>query len=413
MSAGRRSLLPAAVLLAAGVAAGRRLQRGRRSHHHRPHHDPSRPRRPRRRAAWSWSPTARPSWLQGDTGSYVEALQFYLVCTGHGQLTADGPAITVDGQFGPMTADAVAWYQAELRRMPTGDPDEATFAQLARDCTEARLVSFPDREGTVRVAGNTAPGDEELIDLDGVQGRVLTIVVVEGDVQVGLERADGTRVEQITLGGGWQGKLPTDSEYRLRVTAAEAVSFALDLGVARPALHQHRLSATCAWPPTGSASSPSATTPSGSSAACRTSWESRRRTPAGRPATPASAPAPGATGTSPGSSSRPRPAPSIPAVLYVHFSDVDTGSQAFAEYAYVSLDPQAVDAGVMDLATAGGISIGHTVDDFAEVYGQPNFTDGTSGLALAGGMLFGFSTEGEEHLVWSIGAGEDGCDGYE
>ena len=47
-------------------------------------------------------------------------MQFYLVCTGHGQFTADGPLITVDGQFGPMTADAVAWYQAELRRMPTG-----------------------------------------------------------------------------------------------------------------------------------------------------------------------------------------------------------------------------------------------------------------------------------------------------
>ncbi len=411
MSAGRRNLLPAAVLLVAVSLLAAACNGGADATTTVPTTTLP-PTTTTTSARMELGPNDEAFLVQGDTGSYVEALQFYLVCTGHGQLAADGPAITVDGKFGPMTADAVAWYQAELRRMPTGDPDEATFAQLARDCDDARLVSFPDREGTMRVAGNTAPNDEELIDLEGVQGRVLAIVVTEGDVQVGLERADGTRVEQVTLGGGWQGKLPTGSDYRLRVTAAEAVSFALDLGVARPRyinvdFGNMRLAADgfgilafgddaervigrlqdilgeptedSGWA-TGDAAERTCT---GSNR--HLTWVLQQAE----------------TGSE------------HPAVLYVHFSDVDTGEQVLAEYAYVSLDPQAVDAGVMDLSTVGGISIGHTVDDFAEVYGQPNFTDGTSGLAPAGGMLFGFSTEGEEQLVWFISAGEDGCDGYE
>ena len=51
-----------------------------------------------------------PSFIQeGDKGPYVAALQFYLVCTGHTQPSADGSQVTVDGSFGPITADAVAY----------------------------------------------------------------------------------------------------------------------------------------------------------------------------------------------------------------------------------------------------------------------------------------------------------------
>ena len=262
------------------------------------------------------------------------------------------------------------------------------------------------------MAGNTAPGDEELIDLAGVQGRVLTIVVDEGDVQVGLERADGTRVEQVTLGSGWSGKLPTGAEYRLRVTSAEAVSFALDLGVARPRylnldFHNMRLSADGFGILTFDDDAERVIT--------------RLQEILGTPAEDTG----WATGdagerTCTGSNRHLiwilQPAESgseHPAVLYVHLSDVDTATQAFAEYAYVSLDPQAVDAGAMDLSTVGGISIGNSVADFTEVYGQPNYTDGTSGLAPAGGMLFGIATEGDDQLVWFIGSGDDGCEGYE
>ena len=410
MSAGRRSLPPAAFLLAALLLAAA-CNGGAETTTTVPTTTLP-PTTTTTSARFELEPNGEPFLRQGETGPYVEALQFYLVCTGHGQFTADGPIINVDGQFGPMTADAVAWYQAELRRMPSGDPDEETFAQLSRDCTEARLVTFPDRAGTTRVAGNTAPGDEEIIDLDGVPGRVLTLVVHEGVVQVGLERADGTRVEQISVGGGWSGKLPTGTEYRLRVSAAEVASYALDLGVARPRyinidFARMRLESdgfgilafgddaervitrliSILGPP--AADSGWAT----GDAAERTCTGSNRHLTWIVQQAESGA--------------------EHPAVLYVHFSDVDSGSQAFAEYAYISLDPQAVDAGVMDLATVGGISLGHSVAEYAEVYGQPNFTDGNSGLTLGGGMLFGITTEGEDDLVWFIGSGDDGCEGYE
>ena len=349
---------------------------------------------------------------EGDRTAFVEALQFYLVCTGHEQLGPDGPAITIDGVFGPMTADAVAWYQAELRRIPTGEPDEATFAQMARDCADPRLVSFPNQQGTLRVAGNVAPGDDELIDLEGVEGRVLTIVVEEGDVQVSLEQADGTRVEQVGLGGGWSGKLPTGAAYRLRVTSAAMVSYALDLGLARPRyinidFGRMRLAADGFSILTFDDDADPVI--------------ERLQEILGAPATDTGWATGDADGRTCTGSNRhltwilqsAETGTEHPAILYVHFSDIDGGTQVFAEYAYVSLDPQAVDAGVMDLMTVAGVSIGRTVDEFVAAYGQPNFIDGSSGLAYGGGMLMGIRTAGEADLVWFIGAGEDGCEGYE
>lgn len=411
MSAGRRTLSPAAVLLAALSLAAAACNGGAEATTTVPTTTLP-PATTTTSARIELEPGGEPFLRQGQTGPYVEALQFYLVCTGHGQLTADGPIMTVDGEYGPMTADAVAWYQAELRLMPTGDPDEATFAQMSRDCAEARLVVFADRAGTTRVAGNTAPDDEEIIDLDGVPGRVLTIKVDEGAVQVGLERADGTRVEQISVGGGWSGKLPTGTEYRLRVSAAEAVSYALDLGVARPRyisidFARMRLESDGFGILSFGDDAERVIT--------------RLTSILGAPASDSGwATGDAAERTCTGSNrhltwivQQAETGAEHPAILYVHFSDVDTGSQAFAEYAYVSLDSQAVDAGVMDLATSGGISIGNSVAEYAEVYGQPNFTDGNSGLTLGGGMLFGVTTEGEDDLVWFIGSGDDGCEGYE
>jgi peptidoglycan hydrolase-like protein with peptidoglycan-binding domain len=349
---------------------------------------------------------------EGDTGAYVEALQFYLICTGHERLSADGPVITVDGRYGPITADAVAYYQAELRRIPSGDPDEETFAQMARDCREERSVAFPDRQGVVAVAGNVGPGDDEILALEGVQGRVITIVVSEGEIQATLETADGTRVQQISLGGGWSGKLPTDSDYRLRVTGAQTASYALNIQVARPRFVNidfgrmrlaadgfgilaigddaerviERLQAILGDPTEDSGWA------TGDAGGRTCLGSNRHLTWIIQPADEGD---------------------QHPAVLYVHFSDNDTGAQSFAEFAYVSRDPQAVDAGAMDLSTAGGVTIGRTIAEFVTAYGQPNFLDGTSGLANAGGMVMGIAPAGGEDLVWFVGSGEDGCEGYE
>jgi peptidoglycan hydrolase-like protein with peptidoglycan-binding domain len=357
-------------------------------------------------------PNGPPFLQQGDSGAYVEALQFYLVCTGHDRISEEGPIITVDGSFGPITRDAVAYYQAELRRVPSGQPDEETFGQLARDCGEERAVVFPDYQGVVAVAGNVSPGDEEILNLEGVQGRVITIVVSSGDIQAVLETSEGARVQQLSLGGGWSGKLATDTDYRLRVAGAQVLSYSLNIQVARPRFISidfgrmrlagdgfgivaigddaerviERLQVILGDPTEDSGWATG-------DAAGRTCLGSNRHLvwivqPADE-------------------------GDQHPAVLYVHFSEADAAGRSFAEYAYVSRDPQAVDAGAMDLSTVGGVTIGRTITEFVAAYGQPNFVDGTSGMASAGGMMIGLTPAGGEELVWFVGAGGDGCEGYE
>lgn len=357
-------------------------------------------------------PNDEPFIRQGDSGAFVEALQFYLICTGHDRLGTEGPTITVDGNYGPITAEAVAYYQAELRRVPSGDPDEATFAQMARDCGEERPIAFPEHQGVLAVAGNVGPGDDEVFTLEGVKGRVMTIVVSEGEVQATLETAEGARVQQVGLGGGWSGMLPTNSEYRLRVAGSRVSSFVVDLQVARPRFvnidfGRMRLAADGFGIVTfGDDAEPvierlelilgTPTDDSGwatGDAAGRTCAGSNRHlTWVIQPAEDGDA---------------------HPAVLHVHFSDQDGGGQAFAEYAYVSLDPQAVDAGALDLSTAQGVTIGRTIAEFVAAYGQPDFVDGSSGVASAAGLRVAIGPAGGEDLVWMVGAGEDGCEGYE
>ena len=176
-----------------------------------------------------------PFLQEGDAGAYVQALQFYLVCTGHERLIADGPAVTVDGNFGPITADAVAYYQAELRRIPSGDPDEETFAQLARDCREERSVAFPDRQGDDGGGGQRrARRRRDHRPGGGRREGCITIVVTEGEIQAALETTDGTRVQQISPGGGMVG----EAAHRRRVPPAgdggRGRFLPFDIGVARP-----------------------------------------------------------------------------------------------------------------------------------------------------------------------------------
>ena len=146
-----------------------------------------------------------PAFIQEtEKGPYVEALQFYLVCTGHGQPSAEGGAVTIDGSFGPITADAVAYYQAELRRIPTGDPDEATFASLARDCRDERTVTFADGVTSVEIAGSTAPGDEEVFIIDGREGQVLGLQTTQGLVEIDVAGIDGTVLDSSNAAGPFE-----------------------------------------------------------------------------------------------------------------------------------------------------------------------------------------------------------------
>jgi len=167
----------------------------------------------------------------GDRSAYVEALQWYLVCNGFDRYAEDAPEMTIDGVFGQMTGTAVAYAQAVYGRIPIGEPDEETFALLARDCDEDRVVTIPVSGGEVEVAGSAAPGDDDIIRFEGGAGRVVEVVITDGNVSIALEQPGGGVLRTVTPGGGWSARLPETGTYTLRATADDSQSYTVRLRV--------------------------------------------------------------------------------------------------------------------------------------------------------------------------------------
>jgi peptidoglycan hydrolase-like protein with peptidoglycan-binding domain len=341
---------------------------------------------------------------------YVEALQFYLVCTGHEQPSADRGAVTIDGSFGPITADAVAYYQAELRRIPTGEPDEETFASLARDCPDDRTMSFADGEISTSIAGNTAPGDEEVFLLDGRDGQVLTMQATDGVVEIQVIGADGTIVESTNPGAAFEAELPSAQQYRVIVTATAASSFSILATTRSPNI-------------VASEFGPMRLAPNGLAiadigddvdntiavvalvlgpATVDTGWQTD---------------VPGCSGTHRHLQWVVQQADNRvdhPAVLEVDFSDLG-GTPFFSEYTYRSYALTLLDPIAQGLTTEEGLSLGSTLEFFEEQYGDAEFFDEVRGLTTFNERMiagFGLGETAAEREAWYIGAGDDGCEDF-
>lgn len=354
-----------------------------------------------------------------DRGAYVAALQFLLVCTGFDRPTADSPEMIVDGIYGPITARAVSFAQASMRRIPTGEVDEETFAELSRRCPANRQLTFPEDSSTATVAGNVAPGDDDTYAIALLTDQRITVTLVEGDVGVVIERSDGEIIKDATEPTPWSGIAPADDAYRIRVVSGGgAASYRLlveapdvpavtidfgpmrlgadGLGIARfgdPADEAIEVLTFVLGPP-----------------AEDTDWVFGRE--GGR--------------VCEGTNRRLRwviqpgvDEATVAAELTADFSDVG-GARAFAQFGYRSDAPASVDAGARALTTVDLVTIGSTLDQFVAAYGEPNFFNGDLGLTGFGGMVAAITdasevdgeseTAGEaERYVWYIGAGEDGC----
>ena len=347
---------------------------------------------------------------EGDKGPFVEALQFYLVCTGHGQPSSEGGQVTVDGSFGPITADAVAYYQAELRRIPTGDPDAETFASLARDCRDDRTITFPDGATTTDIAGNTAPGDEEVFVIDGRDGQVLGLQATEGLVEIGVVGVDGTVLESNNAAGPFEAEISKAQQYRVQVSAAAETSFRITVTTRSPNI-------------VASEFGPMKLAPSGLSIAdigddventiavislvldepfVDTGWQTG---------------VPGCTGGNRHLTWIIQKADSgedHPAVLQVDFADLG-GTPFFAQYAYRSFDLSVLDPIARGLGTAEGFTLGSSLETFEDEYGDADFFDELRGLTdFNERMVAGFEL-GEtaaDRQAWYIGAGDDGCEDF-
>ncbi|MCH7585209.1 MAG: peptidoglycan-binding protein [Acidobacteria bacterium] len=347
---------------------------------------------------------------EGDKGPFVEALQFYLVCTGHGQPSSEGSQVTVDGSFGPITADAVAYYQAELRRIPTGDPDEETFASLARDCRDDRTITFPENATTTDIAGNTAPGDEEVFVIDGRDGQVLGLQAIEGLVVISVVGVDGTVLESNNAAGPFEAEITKAQKYRVQISAAAETSFRITVTTRSPNI-------------VASEFGPMKLAPAGLSIAdigddventiavitlvldlpfVDTGWQSG---------------VPGCSGSNRHLTwiiQKADSGESHPAVLQVDFADLG-GTPFFAQYAYRSFDLTQLDPIAQGLATAEGFTIGSSLETFEDEYGDADFFDELRGLTdFNERMLAGFEL-GEtaaERRAWYVGAGDDGCEDF-
>jgi peptidoglycan hydrolase-like protein with peptidoglycan-binding domain len=348
--------------------------------------------------------------IETQKGPYVEALQFYLVCTGHGQPSAEGGAVTIDGSFGPITADAVAYYQAELRRIPTGDPDEATFASLARDCRDDRTVTFAEGATSVEIAGSTAPGDEEVFILDGREGQVLGLQVTEGLVDIDVAGVDGTVIDSSNAAGPFEAEITKAQQYRIQISAANETSFKITVSTRSPNVLASDFG-PMKLAPEGLAIADIGDDVENTIAVVAlvlgppfvdTGWQDG---------------IPGCTGSNRHLTWIIQAADAgenHPAVLQVDFADLG-GTPFFAQYAYRSFDIVSLDPLARGLGTDEDFTLGSTLETFEDLYGNASFFDELRGLTnfeermLAG---FGIGETATNRLAWYIGAGADGCEDF-
>ncbi len=164
--------------------------------------------------------------MREERGAFVRALQVYLDCAGFGP-------IDIDGVFGDATAGSVEKAQEAEGKEPTGEPSEATFAELSRRCSLARDIVFAAGATEATVAGNAAPGDDEVFHIRVLVGQRL-MVTVEGDVLVSIQGTDGGVLKRAD---GWREvdvEITVSQVYVIRVAAEQAASFSLAITV--PAL---------------------------------------------------------------------------------------------------------------------------------------------------------------------------------
>ncbi len=355
-------------------------------------------------------PNSTPFVVQGERGSYVEALQFYLVCTGHDEPTP-GAKVSVDGNFGPITADAVAYYQAELRRVPSGDPDEDTFASLARDCNQPRPLTFPEGVFALEFGGNADVGDPEIFEFAAAGGQVLTLGGVDGVVTITVLAADGSEVETTVNGTSTEVELDVAQAYTIRIEATTATSFRIAASLRSPnvlvsdfgpmVLEEDGIGiATLGQDPVNTVAvialllGPPFEDSGWQDAVAECTGSNRH----------VSWIIQGASGGT-----------NHPALFIADFTDTG-GTPYFSQYAYRSLDLGSLDPIARGLDTPDGLSIGSTLDDFIAVYDDPTFENPDLGVVREGDLVFAFdlsgsadSPDGAASRIRYVGAGADGC----
>lgn len=161
-----------------------------------------------------------PLAVQGDTNETVEAFQFLLNCSGFGDLT-------VDGVFGPATLAAVQAAQESLGRPVDGAPDDALLADLSRSCSDSRRI---EAGGVVTVVGNAAPTDPEIFQLALLSDSTVSLTVIQGTgLGVTVRGADG---QEVPVEGQSTYSIATSQDYTVAISSPSGpATFTLTVNV--------------------------------------------------------------------------------------------------------------------------------------------------------------------------------------
>ena len=355
-------------------------------------------------------PNGPPIASPGERGAYVEAIQFYLVCVGLAQPDPERPQVSIDGSFGPITAFAAAYYQAQLQRVPSGAPDDETFASMARECPDDRTLAFPIGESTVEIAGNAAPGDDETYGFAGLNGQALRLTAVDGTVSIVVLDGAGEEVGSGT--GSVDVELPTAGAYAIRISADTATTYRLIAEVRSPNVLVSEFG-PMVLQADGTGVAEFGGEPENAIAVMGlllgvpfedSGW---RDDVAACPGTHRVVTwlIQAGLGTD-----------QHPAVFTAYFAEVSS-VPSFLEYAYLTLDMQALDPLAQGLGTAGGASIGTTLEQFLALEDYEDVTLGSGGTATVDdGVVITFAVSGGDTpdplltRVRRIESGSGGCD---
>lgn len=153
-------------------------------------------------------PGGPPIAQSGDKNETVEAIQFVLNCGNYGDLT-------VDGSFGPATQTAIEAAQTALGRAVTGAPDDETFAELSRACSQSRQIPG-DNDGVFTLVGNAGPSDPEIFRIPLLKDSVLSITVVSG---MGDVKVISTEGEELMVEGQGTWNIEDGGTYLIEVNS--------------------------------------------------------------------------------------------------------------------------------------------------------------------------------------------------
>jgi len=355
-------------------------------------------------------PNGPPIASPGERGAYVEAIQFYLVCVGLAQPDPERPQVSIDGSFGPITAFAAAYYQAQLQRVPSGAPDDETFASMARECPDDRTLAFPIGESTVEIAGNAAPGDDETYGFAGLNGQALRLTAVDGTVSIVVLDGAGEEVGSGT--GSVDVELPTAGAYAIRISADTATTYRLIAEVRSPNVLVSEFG-PMVLQADGTGVAEFGGEPENAIAVMGLLLGVPFEDSGWRDDVAA---CPGTHRVVTWLIQAGLDTDQHPAVFTAYFAEVSS-VPSFLEYAYLTLDMQALDPLAQGLGTAGGASIGTTLEQFLALEDYEDVTLGSGGTATVDdGVVITFAVSGGDTpdplltRVRRIESGSGGCD---